>query len=51
MDEYGIPWVRLCVIWIAVFGQPIGRYKDSPAGGGQRNDWIHQVAKEKEMDI
>jgi len=24
MDEYGIPWVSLCVIWIAVFGQPIG---------------------------
>jgi len=30
---------------------PLERYKDSPAGGGQRNDWIHQVAKEKEMDI
>ena len=31
--------------------RPLERYKDSPAGGGQRNDWIHQVAKEKEMDI
>jgi len=27
------------------------RYQDSPAGSGQRNDWIRQVAEEKEMDI
>jgi len=27
------------------------RYQDSHAGSGQRNDWIRQVAKEKEMDI
>ena len=27
------------------------RYQDSPAGGGQRNGWIRQVGKEKEMDI
>jgi len=27
------------------------RYQDSLAGSGQRNDWICQVAKEKEMDI
>ena len=26
------------------------RYQDSPAGSGQRNDWIRQVAEEKEMD-
>jgi len=25
--------------------------RDSPAGGGQRNNVIRQVAKEKEMDI
>ena len=29
----------------------VEKYQDSPAGGGQRNDWIRQVAKEKEMDI
>jgi len=27
------------------------RYQDSPAGSGQRNDWIRQVAEEKEMAI
>jgi len=27
------------------------RYQDSLAGSGQRNDWICEVAKEKEMDI
>jgi len=30
---------------------PLERYQDSPAGGGQRNDWIRQVAKEKEINI
>ena len=31
---------------------PEDRWKGtSPAGSGQRNDWIRQVAEEKEMDI
>jgi len=36
-----------CTEW----GHPrrsLQRYQDSPTGGGQRNDWIRQVAKEKE---
>jgi len=30
---------------------PEDLWKDSPAGSDQRNDWICQVAKEREMDI
>ena len=39
-----------CTEW----GHPrrsLKRYQDSLAGGGQRNDWIRQVAREKEIDI
>ena len=42
--------IARCTGW----GNPrksVERYQDHPAGSDQRNDWIRQVVKEKEMDI
>jgi len=41
---------RGCTWW----GNPrrsLERYQDSPAGSGHRNDWIRQVAEEKENNV